>query len=234
MLEYLPKMCTADEVFKTMDPRRDTGGVGQMFSWSIFAFLLNLTSTLYSYFSNPISICSAYVLVYCVFGYYIYNFESHIQMLNKDDVAHCNPRVRYGKGRYKYTTSRPSRKGDRKGSPKDPPKRKKYTRRQRFFGGWRSEYKWKPLLDCDYSNYFDLNCNQYSHYLDAVMDKIEAFEGGKGGPTQVSYCFNGLIDDVFVPVGVYVNNNGMAIVFDTGCSVAVTPYLEDFIGPSQR
>ena len=48
------------------------------------------------------------------------------------------------------------------------------------------------------------------------MNKIEAFEGGEGGPTKVSYGFNGLIEDVFIPVGMYVNDNDMAIVFDTG------------------
>ena len=43
--------------------------------------------------------------------------------------------------------------------------------------------------------------------------------------------FNKLLDYVFIPVGMYVNDNDIAIVFDSGCSVAVAPHLEDFIGP---
>ena len=91
-------MCTADDVIDVIDPRRDTGGVGQMISWSVFEILFNLTISLYLYMiSNDISIYLAYVLVYCVFGYFVSNFESHIQILNKDGVANHDPRVRYGK-----------------------------------------------------------------------------------------------------------------------------------------
>ena len=93
--------------------------------------LFNLTKTFYSYLiSNPISICLAYVLVYCLFGYFVNNLDFQLQMMNMDGVANCNPRVRYGKGRYKYTTSRPTKKGKRKGKPKAPPKKKEYTRRR--------------------------------------------------------------------------------------------------------
>ena len=78
-------MCTADELIKTIDPRRDTGGVGQMCSWGICAMLFNLTKTFYSYLiSNPISICLAYVLVYCLFGYFVNNLDFQLQMMNMD------------------------------------------------------------------------------------------------------------------------------------------------------
>ena len=36
---------------------------------------------------------------------------------------------------------------------------------------------------------------------------------------------------MFIPVGLYVGDpKKVPIVFDTGCSVAVTPYKQDFIG----
>ena len=63
------------------------------------------------------------------------------------------------------------------------------------------------------------------------MNEIEPFEGKRGAPANEPCGFNGLVDDVFIPVGMYVNDNDINIVFDTGCSVAVTPYREDFIGP---
>ena len=69
------------------------------------------------------------------------------------------------------------------------------------------------------------------------MNKIEAFvygndnKGGVDNPNKY-YGFTSLGDDVFIPVGLYVGDpQEVPIVFDTGCSVAVIPYKEGFIGP---
>ena len=63
-----------------------------------------------------------------------------------------------------------------------------------------------------------------------MVQKVGSYIGTEDGAEEP--CgLNGLVDDVFIPVGMYVNDNDINIVFDTGCSVAVTPYREDFIGP---
>ena len=62
------------------------------------------------------------------------------------------------------------------------------------------------------------------------MNKIEAFKDCKKNSNK-DYGFNSLKDDVFIPVGLYVGDpKDVPIVFDTGCSVAVTPYKQDFTG----
>lgn len=116
-----------------------------------------------------------------------------------------NPRPRYGKGKYKYTTVRPTKRGKRKRS---------------YFGGWKPEHKRLPLLEWDYIGYFDFNCSQYSHYLDAVMNKIEYFEDN----TDHGCGLYSLEDDVFVHVGMYVGTYDIPIIFNSGCSIVVTPY----------
>ena len=63
------------------------------------------------------------------------------------------------------------------------------------------------------------------------MNKIEAFGNGKESNKGDDYGFTSLEDDVFIPVGLYVGDpKEVPIVFDSGCSVAVTPYEQDFIG----
>ena len=149
--------------------------------------------------SNPISICLAYLLVYCVFGYFIYNLDSKLQMLEMDGVPNCNPRVRYGKGRYKYTTSRPTRKSKRKGRYKPPPKKKGYTRRPKYFGGWQSEHKWKPLLDCDYSNYFHLYSEcQPPKYL-GLLVYLSFLGGGVYLPFLLVFLVGRLVVYLYLP-----------------------------------
>ena len=167
---------------------------------------------------------------YIVYLVIFSNFESHLQILNKDGVEDHNPRVRYGKGRYTYTTMRSTRKGKRKKRPQAPPKRKRYTQKTNtHFGGWKSEHKWQALLDYHYNSYFDLNSSQHDHYLDAIMNKIDPFNDGDGECTNISCGFSTIEDDVFLPVGMYVSDNDIPIVFDSGSSVAVTPNNEDFI-----
>ena len=132
------------DVKHTIDPRRDTGGLGQLILWGIFGKCYNLTTIFYSYLYNthPLFICLAYLLAYCVIGYFCFNFEKQLQGINKDTMQHVNPRVRYGKGKYKYSQSRPPRKGQRKDQPKPTPKKKKYKRRRKdHFDGWTSKHK---------------------------------------------------------------------------------------------
>ena len=137
MLEYWPKAHTVD-VIDSMDPRRDTGRVRQMISWGVFGMLINLATTLYTYLivSHPLTICLAYLFVYCILGYFIINMEIQMQVLDKDNIPDRNPRIRYGKGKYKNTTVRPTKRGKRKGRPKPPPKKKKYRQRKKsYFDG---------------------------------------------------------------------------------------------------
>ena len=89
----------------------------------------------------------------------------------------------------------------------------------------------RPLLDCDYSSYFDLNFSQYDHYLDAIMNKIDPFNYRVRDRAKVSCGFISIEDDVFLSVGMYVSDNDIPIVFDSGCSVEVTPNKEGFISP---
>ena len=39
-----------------------------------------------------------------------------------------------------------------------------------------------------------------------------------------------LEDDLFAPKGFYIANGDKPIVFDSGCSIEVTPHLIDFVG----
>ena len=57
-------------------------------------------------------------------------------------------------------------------------------------------------------------------------------------PVQECFtCFIVLEEDLFAPSGYYLNETSTTIVFDSRCSIAVTPYKHDFVGlirPSTR
>ena len=44
-----------------------------------------------------------------------------------------------------------------------------------------------------------------------------------------AHCFTALENDLFAPKGFYIGNGDKPTVFDSGCSIAVTPHLEDFV-----
>ena len=145
-----------------LDPRRDTEGVGIMCCWSVLYSLFNLANTFYSYLhTQPSTILLAYLLSYLSFAYFIYKLQYTLVQVNRDGIPKLNNRTWYRKGKYKNSTSRPKCK-HRRSRQKRQPRRKPFRPRNKHkpdYGGWGSVHKWIPLLDYDYSNYFNLNCN---------------------------------------------------------------------------
>ena len=89
-----------------------------------------------------------------------------------------------------------------------------------------------PLLDHDFSGIFDSNCIKYAHYLDAIMETNNFLFKDVVGKSKVPVCeacFTALVEDVFAPRGHYINIDDIPIVFDSGCTVTVTPHTADFI-----
>ena len=102
---------------------------------------------------------------------------------------------------------------------------------------WASEHEWKPILDCNYSEWFDFNCKQYSHYFDVVRGDLgegtnEEFASLKSDEINhpCTYYFTVLEEDLFSPNGFYVGPGDKPIVFDSEYSIALTPFKDDFIG----
>ena len=108
MFEYWTKVHTVDVIDK-MDPRIDTGGVGQMILWGVYGGCYHSTTTFYSYLFKPypLIIFLAYLLAYCLFEYFVCNLDIQLQVIIKDGKPYYNPRMRYGKGKYKYSISHP-------------------------------------------------------------------------------------------------------------------------------
>ena len=104
---------------------------------------------------------------------------------------------------------------------------------------WASEYQWRPILDPDYSSIFCQNCEKYPHYIEACKGNLDGI-GSNNEPFRTmasdtknhhcAHCVTALEDDLFALKGFYIANEDKPIVFDSGCSIAVTPRLEDFVG----
>ena len=48
---------------------------------------------------------------------------------------------------------------------------------------------------------------------------------------SIDICVNTVIDDdLFIPKGLYKSDKEVDIIFDSGCTHAVTPHAEDFVG----
>ena len=111
---------------------------------------------------------------------------------------------------------------------------------------WASEPTWEHILEQDYSNHFDRCCNHYPHYLDTVLDGLEVIKvkdkrreeiylpilstGGVYNDATVNpeiFAYTALDDDLFLPRGIYNSDKGVPIIFDSGCTHAVTPFKED-------
>ena len=83
-----------------------------------------------------------------------------------------------------------------------------------------------PILQPSYSKFFDFNVNQFDHYLDTVLNKIEPFPDDQYHLTIGMTC---LEDDIYLPKGLYsTGTRGIPIIFDSGCSVVVSPSKADF------
>ena len=54
--------------------------------------------------------------------------------------------------------------------------------------------------------------------------------GEKKESSKVYYGYTVLEQDLFLPKGVYNSEKGVPIIFDSGCTNAVTPYASDFMG----
>ena len=77
---------------------------------------------------------------------------------------------------------------------------------------------------------FEHYCNNYPHYLGAVI-------GHFNGDTKLLKdthldCYTSIDGEIFVPRGYYLEDNTTPVVFDSGCTVVVTPHLSDFIRSS--
>ena len=63
-----------------------------------------------------------------------------------------------------------------------------------------------------------------------VLDGIEIVKVGEKKESSKDYGYTALENDLFLPKGVYNSEKGVPIIFDSGCTHAVTPYASDFIG----
>ena len=75
----------------------------------------------------------------------------------------------------------------RKGYPPRVRKKLKYKRKNKLRSDatyWDSIHKWEPLLEHNYSKFFDHACNTYSHYLDTVIHGLEVIKVGEIPETE--------------------------------------------------
>ena len=92
------------------------------------------------------------------------------------------------------------------------------------------------MLDSDYSQIFDDNCAKYPHYFEAVKGSFGK-DDNEFPPLQsdtinhhCAHCFTALEDILFMPKGFYLDSGDKPVVFDSGCTVSITPFKEDFVG----
>lgn len=132
MLEYLSSMDTVEDKDR-IDRRRDTGGAGQMALWVVLSSLYNIANSFYTYLISTrlLTILLAYLFSYCTFAYVVSQVENSMIKLNMDDIPKLNSKIRYGKGKGKNRTARPTNK-PRKGKTKPNNKsRKKYQKKRK-------------------------------------------------------------------------------------------------------
>ena len=93
-----------------------------------------------------------------------------------------------------------------------------------------STHDWEPLLEKDYIILFNSNCNTYDHYLKAVLHRGDfSFMMEDNILQTCDHCYTALDNDLFLPKGYYVGNDGVPIIFDTGYSISVIPHKQDFV-----
>ena len=101
---------------------------------------------------------------------------------------------------------------------------------------WESLPIWRSMLERDYSGIFSKNCKRFPHYFDAVKDSVGTYDEelfllqSDTINHHCAHCFTALDDDLFAPKGFYADNGDRPVVFDSGCSVSITPYKDDFVG----
>ena len=50
---------------------------------------------------------------------------------------------------------------------------------------------------------------------------------------QIS-SYTAIEEDLYSPKGYYIGIDHIPIIFDSGCTVAITPFIGDFVGPIQK
>ena len=90
------------------------------------------------------------------------------------------------------------------------------------------EHTWTPLLDNDYSNLFHGSCNKYSHYLNTVIHGLDIVNMGQD--KQDNCALTALDKNLFLPLELYAGEDGNSVIDDSGCTLAVAPYVLDFVG----
>ena len=90
---------------------------------------------------------------------------------------------------------------------------------------WESEHIWTPVLETNFSIIFYKCCKLYPHYLDTVLDGLEIIKTGKNMEDINGYT--AVDTDLFLPKGLYKGEQGVEIIFDSGCTHAVTPREAD-------
>ena len=167
---------------------------------------LKITPSLYSYLlASPVTVLFIYFLAYASAAYTLYRMGSMLPNMCKE-VPYQHFREKYGKGRYKHTLREDRRKKtrdrhkQRRPGPKPQEQRKRYSHRQikgTRHQRWASTHKWHPILEPSFSRYFYLNCNQYSRYLDTVLNKIEPFHDDSKYESGMT-CLD---EDIYLPRG---------------------------------
>ena len=101
-------------------------------------------------------------------------------------------------------------------------------------------YQWSSLLDIDYTELFTRNYNTYDTYLDIVLNEINVLDkpvepkGINVLNKPCTNCFTTVDDDLYNPKGYYIEVDNTHIIFDSGCSVSITPFAADFVGPIHK
>ena len=91
-----------------------------------------------------------------------------------------------------------------------------------------------------YSMIFNQNCERYPHYLDVVKgslgveDTESPFLQSDTLHHHCAHCFTALEEDLFNPKGFHSDNSNKPVVFDSGCTISITPFKEDFVGESHQ
>ena len=67
----------------------------------------------------------------------------------------------------------------------------------------------------------------FEHYLDAIMGEMDTIQTLESA-TQCAGCYTSIDNDIFTPKLFYVSSDEVPITFDSGCTIAVTPYMSDF------
>ena len=123
----------AVDTIHSLDPRRDTEGLGTGFLMWVIGYAVNLTNIYYTYIqaNHPILILFVYLFSYSILICYYFRLQNILKEIDKEFTrSYINTKQRYHKGRWNNIPKEKSRsnaKTPRRAKPKDNKKRKKYT-----------------------------------------------------------------------------------------------------------